>query len=98
MAAHKIVEDRKGRTLFLSKECNSDGCIATADVSYPSAPLYLLYAPELVNGMLYPIFDFARMDAWEYDFAPHDAGIYPYCLGQLYGALNKIINIIPKYI
>ena len=89
MAAHKIVEDRKGRTLFLSKECNSDGCIATADVSYPSAPLYLLYAPELVNGMLYPIFDFARMDAWEYDFAPHDAGIYPYCLGQLYGALNQ---------
>lgn len=89
MAAHKIVQDRKGRVLFLSKECNSDGCIATVDVSYPSAPLYLLYAPELVNGMLYPIFDFARMKVWEYDFAPHDAGVYPYCLGQFYGALNQ---------
>ncbi len=89
VGAHKLVQDRKGRILFLSKECNSGGCISTVDVSYPSAPLYLLYAPELVNGMLYPILDFARMEAWEYDFAPHDAGLYPYCLGQMYGALNQ---------
>lgn len=89
MAAHKIVQDKNGRILFLSKECNSDGCIATTDVSYPSSPLYLLYNPELVNGMLRPIFDFARMPVWEFDFAPHDVGVYPYCLGQLYGALNQ---------
>lgn len=89
MAAHKIVQDKAGRILFLSKECNSDGCIATVDVSYPSAPLYLLYNPELINGMLRPIFDFARMPVWEFDFAPHDAGIYPYCMGQFYGALNQ---------
>lgn len=89
VAAHKLVADRKDRLLFLSKECNSDGCIATVDVSYPSSPLYLLYAPELVAGMLRPIFDFARTDAWEFGFAPHDAGVYPYCLGQVYGALNQ---------
>lgn len=89
IAAHKLVQDRKGRVLFLSKECNSDGCIATADVSYPSSPLFLLYAPELVRGMLEPIFDFARMPVWEFEFAPHDAGIYPYCIGQIYGALNQ---------
>jgi hypothetical protein len=89
IAAHKLVADKKGRLLFLSKECNSDGCIATVDVSYPSMPLYLLYNPDLVKGMLYPILDFARMDVWEEDFAPHDAGIYPYCVGQLYAALNQ---------
>ena len=84
MAGHKIVKDNKGRTLFLSKECNSDGCIATVDVSYPTFPMLYKYNKELLKGMLYPILDFARMPVWSYDFAPHDAGVYPYCLGQLY--------------
>lgn len=89
VAAHKLVEDRDGRLLFLSKECCSNGCIATVDVSYPSAPLYLLYNPALVWGMLRPIFEFAAMPAWEFDFAPHDAGTYPYCAGQVYGMKNE---------
>ena len=89
MAAHKIVEDKKGRVLFLSKECNSDGCIATVDVSYPTFPLLYKYNTVLLKGMLYPIFDFARMPVWEEDFAPHDVGIYPYCCGQLYAAKNE---------
>lgn len=84
MGAHKIVEDGKGRLLFLSKECHSNGCIATADITYPSMPLFLLYNPALVQGMLTPIFDFAAMPVWKFDFAPHDAGTYPYCLGQMY--------------
>lgn len=88
IAAHKLVADAKGRILFLSKECNSDGCVATVDVTFPSAPLYLLYNPELVRGMMRPIFDFARMPVWKYDFAPHDAGMYPYVTGQLYAAQN----------
>ncbi|MDR3317917.1 MAG: DUF4965 domain-containing protein [Clostridiales bacterium] len=89
VAAHTLVQDGKGRLLFLSKECGSDGCIATVDISYPSMPLYLLYNPKLVEGMLYPIFDFAGMPVWEYDFAPHDAGVYPFCCGQYYAIYNK---------
>lgn len=89
-AAHKLVEDYDGRLLFLSKECHSNGCIATVDVSYPSSPLYLLYQPELVWGMLEPIFDFASMPVWEFPFAPHDAGTYPLCTGQTYGLNNRI--------
>lgn len=85
VGAHKLVKDGKGEVLFLSKECGSNGCIATADISYPSAPLFLLYNPELVLGMLRPIFAFARKPVWNYDFAPHDAGLYPYCCGQVYG-------------
>ncbi len=84
IGAHKLVEDRDGNILFLSKECNSDGCIATVDVSYPSIPLYLLYNPALVKGMLEPIFKYARMSVWQEKFAPHDVGIYPYCIGQYY--------------
>lgn len=85
VGAHKLVKDRDGNVLFLSKECHSNGCIATVDVSYPSIPLFLIYNPELVKGMMRPIFKFNDMPVWKYDFAPHDAGTYPYCLGQVYG-------------
>ncbi|MBB6694532.1 DUF4965 domain-containing protein [Cohnella xylanilytica] len=84
VAAHKLVADREGSVLFLSKECYSNGCIATVDVSYPSMPLFLLYNPELVRGMMRPIFKFAASDAWAFDFAPHDAGQYPLANGQVY--------------
>ena len=86
IAAHKLITDEHDNVIFLSKECYSNGCIGTADVSYPSVPLYLMYAPELVKGMLRPIFRFAGMPVWEYGFAPHDVGRYPYADGQVYGA------------
>lgn len=85
IAAHKLVEDKNGEILFLSKENNSNGCLATVDVSYPSMPLFLLYNPELVKGMLRPIFQYASSQAWPYDFAPHDLGRYPIADGQAYG-------------
>ena len=85
IAAHKLIEDEDGNVIFLSKENNSNGCIGTVDVSYPSVPLYLLYNTELVKGMLRPVFKFAACDVWEYDFAPHDVGRYPYAWGQVYG-------------
>lgn len=87
IGAHKLVERSDGKILFLSKECDSNGCIGTVDVSYPSMPLFLLYNPELVKGMLYGIFDFAEKPAWTFDFAPHDLGTYPYCCGQVYGVV-----------
>ncbi|MDD6799607.1 MAG: DUF4965 domain-containing protein [Firmicutes bacterium] len=85
VGAHKLVLDRKGNLLFLSKENHSNGCICTVDVSYPSIPLFLLFNPALVRAMCEPIFKFARMPVWKFDFAPHDVGTYPYCFGQLYG-------------
>ncbi len=85
IAAHKVAIDEDGQLLFISKECYSNGCAATVDVSYPSIPLFLLYNPELVKGMMRPIYKFAKTDAWKYDFAPHDAGRYPIVNGQVYG-------------
>lgn len=85
IAAHKLVVDEEGEVLFISKECFSNGCAATVDVSYPSIPLFLHYNPELVKGMMRPIFRYAQSEAWPYDFAPHDAGQYPLVNGQVYG-------------
>ena len=84
-AAHKLCEDPDGKIVFMSKECFSNGCMATLDVTYPSIPLFLYLCPELVKGMLRPIAKFARSDAWKFEFAPHDAGQYPLCDGQRYG-------------
>ena len=85
IAGHKLIKDKNGNFLWLSKECGSNGCIGTVDISYPSMPLYLLYNPELVKGMMRPILEFSRMSVWNYDFAPHDVGTYPVCGGQVYG-------------
>ena len=85
VAAHKLALDENGEILWISKECYSNGCAATVDVSYPSIPLFLLYNPELVKGMMRPIYRVTESDAWKFDFAPHDAGRYPLLNGQMYG-------------
>lgn len=89
VAAHKLICDEEGNLIFLSKENDSNGCIGTVDVSYPSVPLFLLYNTEYVKGMLRPIFRFADCDVWEEDFAPHDVGRYPYAWGQVYAAKRE---------
>lgn len=89
IAAHKLITNEAGEIIFLSKENDSNGCIGTVDLSYPSSPLYLLYNTELLKGMLRPVFEFAGKEVWEYDFAPHDVGRYPYAWGQVYGMDEK---------
>lgn len=94
MAAHKLAVDTEGNNLFISKECFSNGCAATVDVTYPSAPMFLRYNTELLKGMLRPVFKYSRTDAWEYDFAPHDVGTYPILNGQTY-CENKLESQMP---
>ncbi|MBP3632995.1 MAG: DUF4965 domain-containing protein [Oscillospiraceae bacterium] len=84
MAAHKLAADPDGKLICISKECFSDGDAATVDVTYPASPVFLLYNPELLRGMLEPVFDYAASDAWQSDCAPHDLGIYPILDGQQY--------------
>ncbi len=99
-AAHKLIATPEGKMALLSKENDSNGCIATVDVSYPSTPIFLLFAPEMVNALCRPVLEFASMPVWaDMDFAPHDVGRYPYATGQVYAAHDRAENgaVNPPY-
>lgn len=85
IAAHKLFEDKSGNLMFFSKENNSNGCVNTVDLTYPSAPLFLLYNPDLQRGMMTSIFEYSYTNKWSKAFAAHDLGTYPKANGQVYG-------------
>ena len=89
ISACKLVAAPDGRPFFFSKENFSNACMGTVDVNYKSAPLFIYASPVLMRGMLDPIFDYCRSDAWPYPFPAHDLGLYPKANGQVYRNFHR---------
>jgi hypothetical protein len=89
IAAHKLVADANGDPMLFAKENFSNGCIATVDVLYPSAPIFLFFQPQLLEAQLLPVLEYASLARWRFPFSPHDLGQYPLANGQVYGGGEK---------
>ncbi|MBW4028609.1 MAG: DUF4965 domain-containing protein [Acidobacteria bacterium] len=93
IAAHILVADANGTPMLFAKENFSNGDIATVDVLYPSAPIFLFFNPKLLEAQMLPVLQYAAMSAhWHFPFAPHDLGQYPLANGQEYGGGEKTVE------
>lgn len=89
LGAHIMAEDFGGDLLHFSKEGTSNGSMGTVDLTYPGAPFFLHFNPQLLEAQMRPVLAYAKSGRWPFPYAPHDVGHYPWANGQNYGGGDR---------
>jgi len=82
VAACGFAADTTGHPLYFTKENTSNGDIATVDVLFPMAPVWLLLNPTLAKASTVSNLMYAASPRWKFPNAPHDLGTYPLVFGR----------------
>jgi Domain of unknown function (DUF4965)/Domain of unknown function (DUF5127)/Domain of unknown function (DUF1793)/Domain of unknown function (DUF4964) len=78
LAGTGIAADANKQPLLFTKENGSDGNVATVDVIFPMAPMFVFLSPTLAKAAVVPVLVYASSERWKFPNAPHDLGAsYP---------------------
>lgn len=65
------------------KEISSDGNVNSADVVFPTMPIFLYFNPDLLRRTLQPLVEFQEGGLYPHSYAMHDMGThYPNATGH----------------